>query len=68
MSGNTNRLLQIIILGLTFLILQFSSGCVYLFFGGRMSNAIENPAYQRWINKISSLVLVIIAGYLLYKL
>lgn len=67
-SGAGNRLLQIIILGMTFLILQFSSGCVYLFFGHRMNNAIEKPKYQIMINKVSSLVLVIVAGFLLYKL
>lgn len=61
------RLLQIAILGLTFLVLQFSSSCVYAYFGQRIKNLVEKPFYQHLINKISAIVLVFVAGFLLVR-
>ncbi|MEO8400317.1 MAG: LysE family translocator [Gammaproteobacteria bacterium] len=62
------RLLQIAILGITFLFLQFSSGWVYAFFGRRIKYLVEKPFYLNLINKISATVLVVVAGFLLVKL
>lgn len=63
-----NFYLQICVLGMTFLILQFSSGCIYLFFGRWMSLFIEKPHHQALINRVSSLILILISGFLLYRL
>src|SRR3990167_5829714 len=63
-----NRLLQIAIFGITFLVLQFSSGCVYAYFGRRIKDLVEKPFYQQLINKISAFILVIVAAFLLVKL
>jgi len=67
-SGEGGGFSQIIILGLTFLMFQFSSGCVYFLFGRRMRGAIEKPGFQNMINKISAAILVVVAGFLLYRL
>lgn len=62
------RLFQTAIFGITFLILQFSSGWVYAYFGRRIKDLVEKPLYQNLMNKISALVLVIVAVFLLVKL
>ena len=62
-----HRGLQIVLLGLTFLVLQFSSGCIYAYFGQRIKSLVESPFYQHLVNKISALVLVYVAGFLLVK-
>lgn len=63
-----HRLFQIAIFGVTFLILQFSSGCAYAYFGRRIKNLLEKPLYQSLMNKISASVLVMVALFLLVKL
>lgn len=62
------RLLQISILGATFLILQLSSGCFYAFFGRRIKAWVEKPDHQTLINRFCSFILVIIAILLMTKL
>lgn len=59
---------QIFVLGATFLILQFSSGCFYAFLGRRIKNIIQHPKYQIFINKISAMVLLVVAVFLLIRL
>ncbi|OAI49444.1 hypothetical protein AYO45_02450 [Gammaproteobacteria bacterium SCGC AG-212-F23] len=68
MTKGEYHFLQIIILGVTFLALQFSSGCVYAYFGQRINKMVENPCYQNRMNKISAIALIIVAGFLLIKL
>jgi len=63
-----HRLLQIIIYGLTFLILQFSSGWVYAYFGRRIKILVTKPSYQSLIHKMSAIVLILVAGFLLVRL
>lgn len=63
-----DRLLQIAIFGMTFLALQFSSGCVYAYFGKRIKEFVEKPFYQNLMNKLTSLVLLLVAGFLFVKL
>lgn len=65
-EGDQYRLLQIAILGTTFLVLQFSSGWVYAYFGSRIRNLIDNPFHHTLINKLPAVVLLIVAG-LLFK-
>lgn len=62
------RLFQIAIFGATFLVLQFSSGCVYAYFGRRIKDLVDKPSYQRLINKLSAFVLIIVAMFLFVKL
>lgn len=62
-----NQILQITILGATFLTLQLASGCIYAYFGRRIKMLVEKPNYQYLINKISATVLVIVAGFLLVR-
>lgn len=62
------RLMQILILGITFLILQFSSGCIYAYFGKRIKTLMEKPEYQGLINKIAALALLMVAGFLLARI
>ena len=68
MTDGYFHLLQVFILGITFLVLQFSSGCVYAYFGKRIKNLVEKPGHQNVINKISALVLIFVAGFLLVRL
>jgi threonine/homoserine/homoserine lactone efflux protein len=63
-----HRLLQVAIFGITFLALQFSSGCVYAYLGRRLKDLVEKPLYQNWMNKLSAVVLVCVAGFLLLKM
>lgn len=67
-TDSHSRSLQIMLLGITFLILQFSSGCVYAYFGRRIKQLVEQPFYQNLINKISAIVLVVVAVFLIVKL
>jgi threonine/homoserine/homoserine lactone efflux protein len=60
--------LQIFILGITFLVLQFSSGCFYAFLGGRIKRIIDKPGYQQLINRLSALVLLAVTAFLIAKL
>lgn len=59
---------QIGILGITFLVLQFSSGCFYALLGSKIKNVIQRPNCQLLINKISALVLLIVAIFLMVKM
>lgn len=63
-----SRLVQIAIFGLTFLLLQLSSGWVYAFFGRQIKTLVEKPLYQNLMNKIPAVILVIVAGFLATKL
>lgn len=65
--NSDQRLLQIAIYGMTFLILQFSSGCVYAYFGRRIKDLVDKPFYQNLINKISATILIIVALFLIVK-
>jgi len=67
-SNTISYNLQIAILGATFLVLQFSSGCFYAFLGNRISKVIQNTHNQSIINKVSALVLIIVAGFLIERL
>lgn len=59
---------QIFILGITFLALQFSSGCFYAFLGAHINKIVQRPKYQILINKISALVLLLVAIFLMMRL
>jgi len=64
-SEGKNRFSQIAILGATFLILQFSSGCTYAYFGQKIRNWIEKPVYQKLVIKLPAIILLVIALFLI---
>lgn len=49
------------ILGLTFLLLQFASGCLYCYFGQRIKHVLENPRRRVLLQKITALLLLGVA-------
>jgi homoserine/homoserine lactone efflux protein len=59
---------QILILGITFLALQFSSGCFYALLGARIKGVIQHPGYQVLINRLSAVVLLIVAVFLMLRI
>ncbi len=67
-SGVEHKFLQIIICGLTFLVLQFSSGCVYAYFGKRIKIWMDKPFYQNLINKVQASVLAMVGLFLIMRL
>lgn len=67
-SESENYLLQIAVFGMTFLVLQFSSGCIYAYLGQSVKKLIEQSSSRNLINKISAVVFVIVAYILLRKL
>lgn len=60
-----SRTVDLIVLGLTFLFLQFASGCSYGYFGQRIKTALENHARQRLLQKTTALLLVGVAVMLM---
>jgi threonine/homoserine/homoserine lactone efflux protein len=63
-AGEHNSMTDIAILGLTFLLLQFASGCLYGYFGQRIKPVLENPRRRVWLQRITALLLLGVAGML----
>ncbi len=63
-AGEHNSMADIAILGLTFLLLQFASGCLYGYFGQRIKPVLENPRRRVWLQRITALLLLGVAGML----
>lgn len=57
----SNQLLQLAIIGTTFLILQFSSGSCYALFGKFIQHFLVKPSHRKTINHVCSIVYVLIA-------
>ncbi|MDR9875635.1 LysE family translocator [Pseudomonas allii] len=53
--------LDIGILGLTFLLLQFASGCLYCYFGQRIKHVLENPRRRVLLQRITAVLLLGVA-------
>lgn len=65
-TGNpTSRTVDLIVLGVTFLLLQFASGCSYGYFGQHIRTALENRTRQKLLQKITALLLVGVAVMLM---
>lgn len=60
-----SRTTDLIVLGLTFLFLQFASGCSYGYFGQRIKTALESHARQKLLQKTIALLLVGVAAMLM---
>ena len=60
-SGEGSAAMDIAILGLTFLLLQFASGCLYCYFGQRIKHILENPARRALLQKMTAILLLGVA-------
>ncbi|MBV6286715.1 LysE family translocator [Pseudomonas aegrilactucae] len=56
---------DIAVLGLTFLLLQFASGCLYCYFGQRIRHVLQQPARRRLLQRATAVLLVGVALMLL---
>lgn len=60
-AGEHSSAADIAILGLTFLLLQFSSGCLYCYFGQRIKHVLENPKRRVLLQRITAVLLLGVA-------
>ena len=60
-AGEHNSASDIAILGLTFLVLQFASGCLYCYFGQRITHVLENPARRVLLQRVTAVLLLGVA-------
>lgn len=60
-TGESSSTVDIAILGLTFLLLQFASGCLYCYFGQRIKHVLENPKHRVLLQRVTALVLLGVA-------
>jgi len=59
--GQGSAAADIAILGLTFLLLQFASGCLYCYFGQRIKHVLENPKRRVLLQRATALLLLGVA-------
>ncbi|OIN46744.1 amino acid transporter [Pseudomonas azotoformans] len=59
--GGHSSAVDIGILGLTFLLLQFASGCLYCYFGQRIKHVLENPRRRVLLQRITAVLLLGVA-------
>ena len=52
---------DIAVLGLTFLLLQFASGCLYCYFGQRIRHVLQQPARRRLLQRATAVLLTGVA-------
>lgn len=52
---------DIAVLGLTFLLLQFASGCLYCYFGQRIRHVLQQQARRRLLQRATAVLLVGVA-------
>ena len=60
-AGEHSSAADIAILGLTFLLLQFASGCLYCYFGQRIKHVLENPKRRVLLQRITAVLLLGVA-------
>ncbi|MBD9461262.1 LysE family translocator [Pseudomonas sp. PDM05] len=60
-AGEHSSASDIAILGLTFLLLQFASGCLYCYFGQRIKHVLENPKRRVLLQRVTAVVLLGVA-------
>ena len=60
-AGAHSSMLDIAILGLTFLLLQFASGCLYCYFGQRIKHLLENPTWRVLLQRVTAVLLLGVA-------
>ena len=60
-AGEHSSAADIAILGLTFLLLQFASGCLYCYFGQRIKHVLENPKRRVLLQRVTAVLLLGVA-------
>ena len=60
-AGEHRAAVDIAILGATFLVLQFASGCLYCYFGQRIKHVLENPQRRVLLQRITAVLLLGVA-------
>lgn len=60
-TGGQSSTLDIAILGMTFLVLQFASGCLYCYFGQRIKHVLENPRRRVVLQRVTAILLLGVA-------
>ena len=60
-AGEHSSVVDIAILGLTFLLLQFASGCLYCYFGQRIKHVLENPKRRVLLQRVTAVLLLGVA-------
>ena len=60
-AGERSSAADIAILGATFLLLQFASGCLYCYFGQRIKHVLENPKRRILLQRITAVLLLGVA-------
>ncbi|MCK6188022.1 LysE family translocator [Pseudomonas sp. EYE_354] len=60
-AGEHSSAADIAILGTTFLLLQFASGCLYCYFGQRIKHVLENPTRRVLLQRITAVLLLGVA-------
>ncbi|OCW23975.1 LysE family translocator [Pseudomonas aylmerensis] len=60
-AGEHSLMTDIAILGLTFLLLQFASGCLYCYFGQRIKHVLENPRRRVLLQRVTAVLLLGVA-------
>jgi homoserine/homoserine lactone efflux protein len=60
-AGGHSSMADIAVLGLTFLLLQFASGCLYCYFGQRIRHVLENPRRRVWLQRCTAVLLLGVA-------
>jgi homoserine/homoserine lactone efflux protein len=60
-NNSTTKLQDLVILGFTFLFLQFLSGCAYSYFGQQINWSLQHDRYRKIIYKIIALILILVA-------
>jgi len=60
-AGEHSSAADIAILGATFLMLQFASGCLYCYFGQRIKHVLENPKRRVLLQRVTAVLLLGVA-------
>ena len=60
-TGGQSSAVDIAILGMTFLVLQFASGCLYCYFGQRIKHVLENPRRRVLLQRVTAVLLLGVA-------
>lgn len=60
-QGGEARTLDLVLLGLAFLLLQFTSGCLYCYFGQRIRRVLQSPNRQLLLQRACAIMLLGVA-------
>lgn len=60
-QGSETRAMDLAVLGLAFLLLQFTSGCLYCYFGQRVRRVLQSPSRQVLLQRATAIMLLAVA-------